>query len=220
MATDTYQAGRVPFVLDGPRWIAVERLCARLGTTPYVAITSGFLLLLSRWAGRSDVCTLNGKFHRNRPGSEAVIGNFVTPYPLRVAIDEHATLEDVVRHCHDAVLSHREHGQVAPSSALAAWPEWTRYNFNYQISVGEAGALAFDGVTVERLGWNVHARLTPHDLALFIRQDTHGVRGDLVYNAERFSPELAARIAATLDQLIDTLATASSHRADALPRVP
>jgi non-ribosomal peptide synthetase component F len=220
MAMDTYEAGGVPFVLDGPRWTAVERLCARLGTTPYVAITSGFLLLLSRWSGRGDVCALSGNFHRNRPGSEAVIGDFVTPYPLRVAIDDHATLEDVVRHCHDAVLSHREHGQVAPSSALAAWPDWMRYNINYQISVGEVGALALDGVTVERLGWSAFARRTPHDLALFVREDARGVRGDLVYNAERFSPELAARAAARLDQLIDTLATASSHRAGALSRGP
>jgi hypothetical protein len=216
MATDTYEAGGVPFVLDGPRWTAVERLCARMGTTPYVAITCGFLLLLSRWSGRRDVCALSGNFHRNRPGSEAVIGNFVTPYPLRVVIDDHATLEHVVRHCHDAVLSYREHGQVAPTSALATWPEWMRYNINYQISVGEIGALALDGVTVERLGWSAFSRRTPHDLALFVREDARGIRGDLVYNAERFSPELAARAAARLDQLIDTLATASSHRVGAL----
>ena len=220
MATDTYEAGEVPFVLDGARWSAVERLGSRLGCTPYVVVTSGFLLLLARWAGRHDVCALSGNFHRNRPGSEAVIGDFVTPYPLRVAFDEHASLEAAVRHCSATVLAHREHGHVAPSSALAAWPEWSRYNMNYLLEAPEVGAHDFGAVTVERLAWTALAQRTPHDLALFVQQDARGVRGNLVYNAERFSPALAARAAARLGQLIDLIATEPSRRVGALPRAP
>jgi hypothetical protein len=70
------------------------------------------------------------------------------------------------------------------------------------------------------LPWSVHARRTPHDLALFVRQGPRGARGDLVYNAERFSPALLARAAARLDQLIDLIATEPSHRVGALPRAP
>jgi hypothetical protein len=220
MATDTYDAGAVPFVLDGPRWTAVEQLCSRLGSTPYVVVTSGFLLLLARWSGRGDVCALSGNFHRNRPGSEAVIGDFVTPYPLRVAFDDHATLEDAVRHCHDTVLAHREHGHVAPSSALAAWPEWSRYNMNYLLDASDAGALELGAATVEPLAWTALAQRTPHDLALFVHQDARGVRGNLVYNAERFSPALAERAAARLGQLIDAVATAPALQVGALPRAP
>ncbi|TMQ11358.1 MAG: amino acid adenylation domain-containing protein [Deltaproteobacteria bacterium] len=201
MATDTYEAGSLPFGVDGSRWSAVERACARLGTTPYVAITSGFLLLVSRWSGRDDVCALSGHLHRNRPGSEAVIGNFVTPYPLRVAFDEGASLD-------------------APSSARGAWVEWSRYNVNYQIGAPGAGALDYGAAKVERLDWSAPAQRTPHDLALFVRQDARGVGGDLVYNAERFSPELAARAGARLGQLIDLIANEPSRRVGALPRAP
>ena len=220
LATDTYEAASAPFVLDGPRWTAALRLCARLGCTPYVAITSGFLLLLTRWSGRDDVCVLSSNFHRNRPGSEAVIGNFVTPYPLRASFDDRDSLEAVVRHCHDRALAHREHGHVAPRSALAAWPEWTRYNVNYLIDVHGDGALDLGAASVERLPWSALAQRTTHDLALFVRQDARGVRGNLVYNAERFSPELAARAATRLGQLIDLLATDPAHRVGALPRTP
>jgi hypothetical protein len=74
--------------------------------------------------------------------------------------------------------------------------------------------------TVEPLAWTALAQCTPHDLALFVHQDARGVRGDLVYNAERFSPALAARAAARLGQLIDTNATAPSLQVGALPRGP
>jgi len=149
-----------------------------------------------------------------------VIGNFVTPYPLRVAFDDGATLEHAVRHCHDTVLAHREQAHVAPSSALAAWPEWSRYNMNYLIDALGAGALDWGTESVERLAWTALAPRTPHDLGLFVRQDARGVRGNLVYNAERFSPELAARAAARLAELIDTIATAPSRRIGVLPREP
>jgi amino acid adenylation domain-containing protein len=232
LATDTYEAASVPFVLDGSRWAAALRLCARLGCTPYVVITSGFLLLLTRWSGRDDVCVLSSNFHRNRPGSEAVIGNFVTPYPLRASFDDRDSLEAAVRYCHDRVLAHRDHGHVAPDSALAAWSEWTRYNVNYSIDThgdthsdtpGDArgvGALDLGAASVARLSWSALAQRTSHDLALFVHQGTRGVRGELLYNTERFSPALMARAAARLDQLIDLIANEPSHLVGALPRAP
>jgi non-ribosomal peptide synthetase component F len=220
MATDTHEAGSIPFGIDGPRWRAVERACTRLGCTPYVVVAAGFLLLLSRWSGRDDVCTLSSNFHRNRPGSEAVIGNLVTPYPLRAAFDERASLEDTVRHCHDRVLANREHAHVAPSSALGAWVEWSRYNVNYQIEAPGAGTLDYGAARVTRLDWSALPQHTAHDLALFVRQNARGLTGELVYNAERFSPELAARAADRLGQLIDLIASDPTHRAGALPRAP
>jgi len=109
---------------------------------------------------------------------------------------------------------------VAPCSALASWPAWSRYNVNYSIDAHGDGALDLGAASVERLPWSAHARRTPHDLALFVRQGPRGARGDLVYNAERFSPALLARAAARLDQLIDLIATEPSHRVGALPRAP
>jgi uncharacterized membrane protein YccC len=81
-------------------------------------------------------------------------------------------------------------------------------------------ALDLGAASVERLSWSAHARRTPHDLALFVRQGARGVRGNLLYNAERFSPELIARAVARLGQLIDRIATEPSHRVGALPREP
>jgi len=51
-------------------------------------------------------------------------------------------------------------------------------------------------------------------------QDRSGIRGNLVFNAERFSPELAARAAARLGELLDRLAGAGDDRVADLPRAP
>jgi len=55
---------------------------------------------------------------------------------------------------------------------------------------------------------------------LFVHQGARGVRGDFLYNAERFSPVLMARAAVRLDQLIDLIANQPSHRVGTLPRAP
>ncbi|MDB4955257.1 MAG: Malonyl CoA-acyl carrier protein transacylase [Myxococcales bacterium] len=216
MALDTYEPGAVSFAIEGASWNALERLCSRLGCTPYTLLVTGFFLLLTRWSRRNDVCVLSGSFHRNRPGSEEVIGDFVTPYPLRVILDEDATLEATVRHCHEAVLAHREHSHVAPTPAVPKWSEWSRYNFNYLIDLDDPQALDFGNVMVDRLAWAAPEPRTPHDLGLFLRQGLRGVRGNLVYNAERFSPELAARARAWLGQLIELIVTTPSARISAV----
>ena len=219
MAMDTYEPGDVSIEIDGTRWTQIEQLAARVGTTPYTIVATSFLLLLSRWAGRADVCTLSGNYQRQRSGTELAIGNFVTQYPLRLVFDESATLEAAVRHCQATVAEHRAHSQVAPTSAIAALPEWSRYNLNY-LEAPAAAPLDYGAVTIERLGWNVLPHRTAHDLGLFLRQSASGIRGKLVYNAERFSPQIAARAAARLGELLQWITTTPAMRVRDLPSAP
>jgi hypothetical protein len=53
-----------------------------------------------------------------------------------------------------------------------------------------------------------------------VHQGSRAVRGNLLYNAERFSPALMARAAARVGQLIDLIANQPSHRVGALPCAP
>jgi non-ribosomal peptide synthetase component F len=181
-------------------------------------LATAFFLLLTRWSGRSEVVAMSTSSHRYRPGSEAVIGNFATPYPLRVNFDDNATLEEAVRGCHEAVLAHREHGHVAPASALSAWPEWSRYNINYGINTQNPRALDFGTLKVETLDWDTSDPRLMNDLGLFVSQHARGIGGGFSYNAERFSPELAAKAAARLGELIGVIATAPSRRVASMPR--
>jgi amino acid adenylation domain-containing protein len=219
MALDVFQRGAMPFSITGADWAAVEHACAHTACTPYAVIAAAFFLLLARWSDRADACVLTGNFHRNRPGSEHVIGNFVTPYPLRFRVDEGASIESLLRACQEAVVEHREQGHVAPSSALPAWTEWSRYNLNYRIDMPEAQP-DLGGPRVHKLEWQAHPQRTAHDLALFLRQGKAGIRGSFGFNAERFSPELAARAAARLTDLVRILATKPALRVRELPRAP
>ena len=223
MAIDTYVNGAVPIALEGAAWNAIERLCARMACSPYVAVATGFLLLLTRWGNRSDVICSTGNFHRNRPGSEAVVGNFVCPYPLRVTFDETGDLAAAVRTCHEAILLHREHAHVAPETALDLWPEWSRFNLNYLIEPFEQEEFDFGDVRlarafIARTEWSAKAGRTGHDVALFLRQRVRGLRGNLVYNAERFSPELAERAARRLVEILAAIATDGEYPLTMVPR--
>jgi non-ribosomal peptide synthetase component F len=215
LATDTYRSGGVPFSIDGDDWDALERMCARLACTPYTVTAAACLLFLTRLSGRHDACLLSANFHRNRRGSEDVIGNFNTAYPLRMFCDEDATLGATVQRCHERILAHREHCHVGPRSALAAWPHWIQFSLNYQI--GEMGAV-FGSLDVDALPWILDAPRTPHDLALFVNQGPHRLRGELIFNAERFSPERATKAATRLRQIVHEIVTSPSERVSTLRR--
>jgi amino acid adenylation domain-containing protein len=219
LALDTYERGAVPIAIEHDAWRAVEQLCAQHAITPFTAIATAFYLLLVRWGRRDDACTMTGSVHRDRPGTPGVIGNFATPYPLRVRFDGARTRGDALRICHETILVHREHTGVAPTSALGAFCEWSRYNLNYLFAPG-ARAAHCRGIVVERMPWNVHPRRTPHDFALFVRQGAHALHGELAYNAERFSPELVARVGAWFTQLVAALATDPERTLASLPAEP
>jgi hypothetical protein len=178
----------------------------------------GVLLDAGALGGRSDVCTISGDFHRNRPGAEAVVGSFVSPYPQRFQFDDAATLDETVRRCHAAILTHREHKQVTPITSLGM-SEWSRYNFNYLIDIG-AEANDFGAVNVERLDWCAFEKRTAHDLGLFVRQGANGIRGVLAFNAERFSNELVTRAVARIGQFVRAITTTPTVRVHELPGAP
>jgi amino acid adenylation domain-containing protein len=216
-ALDTYPLGAVPFALDGDDWAAVERCCARFACTPYTVLATAYFLMLARWADRMDACAISGNAHRNRPGSDAVVGSFVSPYPLRISFAGAATLEDALRRAHATILTHREHNHVAPITALDTWTEWSRYNLNYLIDPPDA-TMELDALVVERLPWKPFEMRTANDLGLYVRQGASGLRGMMAFNAERFGAELVARAARRVVQLVRAIATAPETRVDDLPR--
>ena len=211
---ETYPVASVPFAVDGAIWDAVSELCSRLGVMPYSVITTALFLFLTRASGRQEVCAMSSSQHRNRPGSERLLGNFATPYPLRIGFDDNATLERAVLHCDRTVLAHREHQGVAPVTAFAEWSEVTRYNLNYLIAPDNP-VVSLGEARVERL-WADPQHRSINDLAFYIRQGASSVRGPLVYNAQRFSPTLATEIAARLRDLVHTIATEPSKPVSAL----
>jgi amino acid adenylation domain-containing protein len=215
-AYDTYPAGMVPFALGGEAWSSIEQACARFGCSPYSVVATGFLLLLARWSGRNDVCTNSSSLSRSRPGATDVVGNFVTLYPLRVRFDEQSTLAEAVQGCHERVLGHREHAEVAPVSLATTFVEWQRYNLNYQLAPGDTKADA-DAPLLEPLDWGTHEPLTPHDLGLFVTQTASGLRGALVFNAQRFSDELTARAGERLAAILHAISTAPDSSVRELP---
>ena len=214
---ETYPIGSVPFIVEGASWNALTALCSRLGVMPYTVIATALFLFVTRSSGRREACVLSSSQHRDRPGSERLIGNFVTGYPLRIGFDDNATLERAVLHCDRTVLAHREHQGVAPLSPSATWSEVARYNLNYLLAADRDIPIALGDAHVEPLSWPMHERRTTHDLALYARQGTSGVRGPLVYNAARFSPANAGKVAARLCFLIDAITTDPSQRVASLP---
>jgi acyl carrier protein len=208
---ELFTYGEVPFAIEGARWEALTAACSKLRALPYHAISTALFLLLARRGDRKDALVMGAGHNRRRPGSEKVVGNFVTPYLMRLGFDEQLTLGGAVERCREAALAHNMHQGVGPTPTLPRWSELLRYNLNYQI-LGVERSRTLGGAAVESLGWRIRAPYTVHDLALYLFQRGTSVRGTVVYNAQRYSPELASELATQLHSIIDAIANEPSRR--------
>ncbi len=83
-AEQDYAGGRVEFGLDADTTAALRRLARRHGATLFVAVLTGWAVLLSRLSGQQDIVVGTPVTGRRGAGAADVIGFFVNSLPLRI----------------------------------------------------------------------------------------------------------------------------------------
>ncbi|GIM97031.1 non-ribosomal peptide synthetase [Paractinoplanes toevensis] len=90
--------------LDPAVAAGVRELAQCLRVTLLAVLQAGFVTVLSRWSGQSDVVIGSVLSGRTRPETESMVGFFANSAVLRVGVDGDPTFADVARRCSDAVL--------------------------------------------------------------------------------------------------------------------
>ncbi len=111
-ARQTFTGGavrvRVPFEL----YEALRRFARQEGVSLFMTMFAGFLALLHRYTGRTDLCVGTGVANREDPAVQPVIGMLVNNIALRAAVHGEMRFRDLLRRIRDVALEGYAHQEL------------------------------------------------------------------------------------------------------------
>ncbi|MEV6613201.1 amino acid adenylation domain-containing protein [Streptomyces sp. NPDC051051] len=209
-AEQDYDGGRVEFTLDPGTTAALRALARRHGATLFVAVLTGWAVLLSRLSGQEDIVVGSPVAGRRGPGASALIGFLVNSLPLRIDLSGAPTASEVLNRTRTAVRDALDH-QDLPFERIVELvnpPRSASRTPLFQTMLAwvpdRRGLLQLPGVQAEPLPI-AHAP-AKFDLALSATESQDGITGHLDYATALIDHATALRWAAYLRHLLTDLA--------------
>ena len=217
------ERGELRFALSGEALSALRSFVRRYGLTLGTLIHGAWALVLARHAGRSDI--VFGTTVAGRPGElagiERMVGLFINTLPLRVAVEERATVADFLRGLHAALLEDQRHGHASLADIqreVAGAGELFQTLVvveNYPLD-----AALKDGSAVESCGLRIGAvaavERTHYPLTL-VALPRHPLEFQLSFDRARCAEADAARLLTHFERVLRGMASSPEARVSALP---
>ncbi|PKT70250.1 non-ribosomal peptide synthetase, partial [Streptomyces populi] len=210
-ARSSRRAGWTPLRVDASAAKAVEELCAREKTTPFMVLLAAYAVLLSRRSGSRDLVLGSPVAGRGLSELEPLIGFFVNTVPLRIRVDPQQPFSALLRQVRETVLSAMEHQDVpfdhlvqllAPERSTAANPL-----VQVAFSLNNATSRVRPPAGLELEDFQVAGRSSRYDLVLALAPDGDGLHGEVVYDADLFDASSMERLAASYLTTLSALVT-------------
>ncbi|HVR98125.1 MAG TPA: amino acid adenylation domain-containing protein [Thermoanaerobaculia bacterium] len=191
---------------------AADRLAAAGGATRFMTLAAGFLALLHRLSGQSDLRLGTFIANRNRSEVEPLIGFFVNNLVLRAEVDRRAgfrRLLDGVRETTLAAYAHQDLPfeallqELAPERSLSHTP---LFQAMFVLQNAPMPPLALPELEIRLLPLD-NAR-SNFDLTLWVEPRQQGLTAALQYSLDLFDPPTAGRM---VEQLLRLLAGAAQE---------
>jgi amino acid adenylation domain-containing protein len=188
----------------------ISRLAREEGTTLFSALLAGFLALLHRYTGRSDLAVGTVVANRNQPEIEPLIGFFVNTLVLRTTVEPRMSFRQLIRRTHDVTAAAQDHQECPFEDVVDALrPERsTAYNPLFQVMFilqnTPKHPLALHGLEASQFA--LPAIAARYDLTLSLDESDDGCSGHWEYNADLFEAATIARMTGHLATLLRGLA--------------
>jgi len=195
----------------------LKALARAQGVTPFVLMLAAYGIWLSRITGQDDLVVGVPASGRNQPGFAGIVGFLVNTLPMRVDLSGAPTVAGVVARAQATVSEALRH-QDLPFSLLVEQLQPAREGgrtpvfqvcLSYQgaapdAGLAQGGGAAWGGLRCEP--FDMVQQEGQFDLTLNVsdRGDSFGMA--IVYSTDLFAPEGAARLAASLTELLGALA--------------
>ncbi|WP_405889091.1 non-ribosomal peptide synthetase [Streptomyces sp. NBC_01136] len=219
-AEQDLRGGRVDFTLDADLTAALRALARRHGGTLFVAVLTGWTLLMARLSGRSDVVVGTPTANRPRGDAAGLIGFFVNSLPLRVDLSDTPTAAGAlgrVRGVLRAALDHQDLPLerivelVNPPRSVAHTP---LFQTMCAWQPARAGLLNLPGIDVAPL--DIPHAPAKFDLALSLTESDGRTVGHLDYARALFDEDTAERYVRQLRHLLADMAERPDAPVDTL----
>ncbi|MFC9287540.1 amino acid adenylation domain-containing protein [Streptomyces sp. NPDC057052] len=209
-AEQDYDGGRIEFTLDPATTTALRGLARRHGATLFVAVLTGWAVLLSRLSGQEDIVVGSPIAGRRGPGASALIGFLVNSLPLRINLSGAPTASEALTRTRTVVRDALDH-QDLPFERIVELvnpPRSASRTPLFQTMLAwvpdRRDLLRLPGVEAEPLPI-AHAP-AKFDLALSATESQGGITGHLDYATALVDHATARRWAAHLRHLLTDLA--------------
>ncbi|WP_157228940.1 condensation domain-containing protein, partial [Nocardia brevicatena] len=201
--------GTVVTELDADRTRQVIDRAAGLGVTVNTLVQAAWAILLGRLTGRGDVvfgATVSGR-PAELPGVESMVGLFINTLPVRVRIDDRATIADLLTRLQREQAELLDHHQTGLNEIQRAAGPGAQFDTllvfeSYPVDrEAIAAASSIDGMSVT--GVDFHGG-TNYPLTLMVAEESTLTFG-LQYQGDRFTEAEVHTLAARLRRVVDAL---------------
>ncbi|MGW4675396.1 non-ribosomal peptide synthetase [Streptomyces sp. NPDC004324] len=209
-AEQDLRGGRVEFTLDADLTAALRALARRHGGTLFVAVLTGWTLLMARLSGRDDVVVGTPTANRPRGDAAGLIGFFVNSLPLRVDLSDTPDAAEALRRVRAVLRAALDH-QDLPLERIVELvnpPRSVAHTPLFQTMCAwvpeRGGLLSLPDVDTEPL--DISYAPAKFDLALSVTETDGRTVGHLDYALALFDHDTAERYVRQLRHLLADMA--------------
>lgn len=219
-AIQDMSSAQVAFEIPADLATRLRHIAAEHGASLFALLIAAFGVLTARQTGQTDIVIGTPMAHRPRPETEALVGMFVNPLPIRFHTPMHDSFGTVLRASQAQILGAQAHQQM-PFETLAARYQPLRdpgasplFQLKVQLDPAARAELDLPGLVLQRLPPPVQP--ARHDLSLDL-VDGKAVSGHLTYATALFDEATILRLAGQLRVLLEAIADDPSCPIGKLP---
>ncbi len=199
----------------------LQELSRREGVTLFMTLLAGFKLLLSRYAGQTDIVVGTPIAGRNRSEIEGLIGFFVNTLVLRTDLSGNPRFRELLKRVQEVALGAYAHQEV-PFDKLVQELQVPRDQSRtplFQVMFALANAPRPEtkistGLTLSAVG--IHGGAAKFDLTVVARETGGGLSLSFEYNTDLFDAATIERMMRHLEILLAGIVADPDKRIDEL----
>nr|BDT35424.1 non-ribosomal peptide synthetase [Myxococcus sp. MH1] len=190
---------------------ALKKLGREERTTLFMTVLSLFNVLMSRYAGQTDVCVGTPIANRNRPELEGLIGFFVNTLVLRTDLSGAPTFRQLVQRVREVSLGAYGHQDLPFEHVVEALhPERNLgqnplFQVMFSLQESATASASLDGLTLTTLP--VETGTSKFDLLMALEETPSGLTGELEYDTDLFDAATIERMLGHFRTLLSAAAT-------------
>ncbi|MEH2375500.1 amino acid adenylation domain-containing protein [Nostoc sp.] len=209
-AIQTFRGATEQFKLDSKLTSALRQLSQESGSTLFMTLLAGFVVLMSRYSGQTDLLVGSPIANRNRKEIEGLIGFFVNILALRFDLSKEPTFADLLTQVRQVTQNAYDH-QDLPFEMLVEKLQLERnlaHNPLVQVifALQNAPTSPWDlpGLKVEEMPWELDA--VRFDLEVHFWETPEGLEGFCCYSTDLFDGTTIARMMKHFQNLLVAIA--------------
>ena len=204
-AVQSFRGARLPVVLPRELAAGLRSLSRREGTTLFMTLLGGFLVLLYQYTGQEDLVVGSVIANRDRSEVEKLIGFLGNTLVLRVDLSGNPSFRELLGRVRETCLGAYAY-QLPPeklTEELRGSASQRLFDVWFQMETARRERLELAGLEWERFeGERGNARF---ELSLVLQETPEEIRGEIEYDADRFGARTVGALAWHLRTLLEQI---------------